>query len=88
MHSFIFHKYSHYYLNKKRSLFKKTKLKGLQVSLKGRLKGVRRARKNIKHFGTVAPNSLRKVIKFNQQPIYTKWGIWNLKVHLYRRPIL
>jgi len=67
-----------------RKEIEKTKLGGLLVTLKGRLKGIRRARKTVLYTGTVAPNTLDCQVYSHQKPIPTKWGIWNLKVHLSR----
>ena len=64
--------------------YKKSYLKGLQFTLKGRLKGARRARKMSKHHGSIGPNTYNKRSKSNQQTIYTKWGTWNLKTSLSR----
>lgn len=54
--------------------YKKSYLKGLQLTLKGRLKGARRARKMTNHHGSIGPNTYNKRSKSNQQTIYTKWG--------------
>ena len=64
--------------------YNKSYLKGLQLTLKGRLKGARRARKMTNHHGSIGPNTYRKRSKSNQQTIYTKWGTWNLKTSLSR----
>jgi len=64
--------------------YNKSYLKGLQLTLKGRLKGARRARKMTNHHGSIGPNTYSKRSKSNQQTIYTKWGTWNLKTSLSR----
>jgi len=53
---------------------------GLSMSVKGRLRGVRRSRKLELIEKGVSANTLAKEHKFIQVPISTKWGIWNLKI--------
>jgi len=52
--------------------YNKSYLKGLKLTLKGRLKGARRARKMTNHHGSIGPNTYSKRSKSNQQTIYTK----------------
>jgi hypothetical protein len=61
-----------------------TRLKGWQLSVKGRLKGARRARKMQRHFGSTGPNTFNKPSQSNQRVIFTKWGAWNLRTSLSR----
>ena len=63
---------------------RKSKLLGLNISLKGRLKGARRARRLVHNWGSTGPNSFNKRSKSNNTNIYTKWGIWNLKTSISR----
>jgi hypothetical protein len=50
----------------------KTVLRGLQIVIKGRIKGARRARTNKNEFGSIGPNSYNKRSRSNQLPIFTK----------------
>lgn len=54
------------------NLVKCINFKGLNVSVKGRLKGVRRARKVEVHFRGTRPNSFAQPQHFYQSPIKTK----------------
>ena len=72
------------YQKRKLALLKNPGIYGVSILFKGRLKGVSRARSVRSHFGTVGPNTYQKRVKGDSQPIKTKWGIWNLKVNLYR----
>ena len=62
----------------------KTYLRGLQFTIKGRLKGARRARTMVERYGTIGPNTYRKQSFSNQKIIFTKWGTWSLTTSLYR----
>lgn len=55
-----------------RKLKKQSYLKGLRFSIKGRLKGARRARTIINRHGSIGPNTYNKRSKSNQQVIFTK----------------
>lgn len=50
----------------------KSKLIGLKLAIKGRLKGVRRTRKIHHHYGSIAPNSFNQKSHSNCTNIYTK----------------
>lgn len=52
--------------------FKKSNLKGLSLSIRGRLKGARRARSYGYTYGTIGPNSLNQRSKTTKEPIFTK----------------
>ena len=56
--------------------------RGIIMSVKGRLNGVRRARGMREMEGGVSGNSLCKKHKSSVVSISTKWGIWQLKVSL------
>jgi hypothetical protein len=56
--------------------------RGIIMSVKGRLNGVRRARGMREMEGGVSGNSLCKKHKSSSSEISTKWGIWQLKVSL------
>jgi ribosomal protein S3 len=47
-------------------------MRGLQISVKGRLKGARRARAMTEGHGSVGPNSYKIRSRSNQQTIFTK----------------
>ena len=53
-------------------LKKESYLKGLRFSIKGRLKGARRARTMVNRYGSIGPNTYNKRSKSNQQVIFTK----------------
>ena len=57
-------------------------IKGLKITVKGRLNGIRRTRKNIITHKGVSPNTISSNIKQCQLPINTKWGTWNIKISL------
>ena len=64
--------------------FNRLNHKGLEVIMKGRLKGVRRARKLVLKEGTVSKNSLRKRLDCSNFELKTKTGILNLQVNIGR----
>ena len=64
--------------------FNRLNHKGLEVIMKGRLKGVRRARKLVLKEGTVSKNSLRKRLDCSSFELKTKTGILNLQVNIGR----
>jgi len=68
------------WVRSKLSLDSTRKVHGLSISVKGRLRGVRRTRKLELIEKGVSANTLGKEHKFIQVPISTKWGIWNLKI--------
>jgi hypothetical protein len=55
-----------------RKIKKQSYLKGLRFSIKGRLKGARRARTMIHRYGSIGPNTYNKRSNSNQQVIFTK----------------
>lgn len=65
-------------------LFNQLNHKGLEVIMKGRLKGVRRARKMVLKEGTVSKNSLKKRLDCSSFDLKTKTGILNLQVNIGR----
>ncbi len=54
--------------------------RGIKVSVKGRLNGARRARTMVESEGGVSGNTLCLKHKSTSREIYTKWGVWQLKV--------
>ena len=66
-------------LSKSKSKYKKY---GLELELKGRLRGVRRARRKVWRVYGVSPSTLSRPHQQTSMPINTQWGVLNLKVLL------
>jgi hypothetical protein len=60
------------FLRKKKCEITSTCIGGLNVSFKGRLRGVRRSRKTVSNFGSITPSTLSVVVNNHQKNIRTK----------------
>ena len=60
------------YTNKNKNANNYKPLKGLKITLKGRLNGITRTRKNLTVYKGVSPNTISSNIKEHQLPINTK----------------
>ena len=73
------------YINKEKrnkGLLDRISFRALNISVKGRLKGVRRARGVKVHFRGTRPNSFAQPEHSKQLPIKTKWGILSMTLAL------
>ena len=55
-------------------------IKGLKISLSGRLKGISKAKKLVITNGIIRPQSIDNKLTYYSRPVYTKWGTLGLKV--------
>jgi ribosomal protein S3 len=65
--------------------FNKENFKGLEIVVKGRLRGALRAGKEVLTDGTVSKNSLKTRLEYNELEVRSKTGILNVKVSLAKR---
>ena len=65
-----------------KGLLDRISFRALNISVKGRLKGVRRARRVKVHFRGTRPNSFAQPEHSKQLPIKTKWGILSMTLAL------
>ena len=65
-------------------LFNQLSHRGLEVRMKGRLRGVRRARKMVLKQGPVSKNSFKKRLDCSNYELKTTTGILNLQVNIGR----
>lgn len=55
---------------------------GLRLQMKGRLRGVSKAKTFRKGIGQVRTHTFRNLIDYAEKPLQTKWGIFGLKVFI------
>jgi len=55
-------------------------LKGIKISLSGRLKGISKAKSLYFTHGVINPQSINNKLDYYYRPIFTKWGTIGLKV--------
>lgn len=65
--------------------FNRSNFEGLEIVIKGRLRGALRAGKQVLTEGTVSKNSLKTRLEYNELGVRSKTGILNVKVSLAKR---
>lgn len=64
--------------------YKKNKLMGFNISIKGRIKNSDRSKILKYNKGKIKKNSFNIFTHFSKHPINTKTGIWMIKINLLR----